>query len=317
MPAVPDVAPNSSPAPRVKRRRWYLAAFLSFICPGLGQLYNTQLRRALAIWIVLALGVAVAILLSHFTATSFATFLAIIGIFAAVVGLQLFTAVDAGVGAWRLRMAELRPYNRAWVYILVFLLSYAANSTFSLYKGTATYSIPAGSMHPTVLIGDYLIADKGYFGRHAPQRGDLAIFKLPTDNRTDYIKRVIGLPGDTIQMIAGRLHINGQAVDRSRIADHVEQRGAMAVRMVQYVESLPDGSRYLIREERGDNGALDNTAAYLVPADHYFVLGDNRDNSQDSRVLSEVGFIPRVNFRDRPAFVIWSREKSRIGLHVE
>ena len=108
---------------------------------------------------------------------------------------------------------------------------------------------------------------------------------------------MIGLPGDTIRMIAGRLHINGQPVERTRVEDEVESHGATTVRIIQYVETLPGGIAYRVREERGDNGMLDNTQAFEVPADHYFVS--------------------LADFRDRPTVLYWSQDCSRIGLRVQ
>jgi signal peptidase I len=301
---------------RIKRRRWYAAALLSFVCPGLGQIYNTQGRRALAIVSLFLVAVAVLLVLSYFVALSFGVFIAMIAV--AAVALLIYAAqiVDAGVRAWRMPAPMLKRYNRIWVYLLAIVALILFDSV-QLLAGSKNWNIPSGAMLPTLEIGDYLVAEKGYFAGHDAQYGDIAVFKLPTDGKTDYIKRIVGLPGDTIQMIGGRLHINGTAVERARIEDEVVQRGAMTIRVPQYIETLPGGRSHRIREERGDEGMLDNTSVYRVPEDHYFAMGDNRDNSQDSRILTEVGFVPRANLRDRPGFVYWSRDRSRIGLRVE
>ncbi|MFZ5790475.1 MAG: signal peptidase I [Pseudomonadota bacterium] len=182
------------------------------------------------------------------------------------------------------------------------------------------FNIPSGSMVPTLLIGDYLFVSKFSYGysRYSfpfspdlfhgrifgsePRRGDVVVFKKPTDNNTDYIKRIVGLPGDTIQMIGGILHINGVAVQRERIGDYVTEGGA---RLTEYIETLPGGVKHPILEE-SDSGPLDNTEPYVVPPDHYFAMGDNRDNSQDSRVLSEVGYIPDENLVGRAEFLFFS-----------
>ncbi len=189
------------------------------------------------------------------------------------------------------------------------------------------FNIPSGSMIPTLLIGDYLFVSKFSYGysKHTvafgmplfegrilgglPERGDVAVFKLPRDNKTDYIKRVIGLPGDSIQMIGGLLHINGQPVKRERIEDYVAQDGlGRTVRTTQYVETLPNGRTHRIIEE-SDNGPLDNTPVYKVPEGHVFMMGDNRDNSLDSRVPAQVGFVPVENLVGRAEFLFFSLDE--------
>jgi len=188
------------------------------------------------------------------------------------------------------------------------------------------FNIPSGSLIPTLLIGDYLFVSKYTYGysKHSvpfspplfsgrvwaaePKRGDIAVFKLPTDNSTDYIKRVVGLPGDRIQMIDGILHINNTAVKRERIADYVAQDNWGRSRPVmQYRETLPNGVSHQIIENEGDTGTFDNTAVFTVPAGHFFMMGDNRDNSLDSRDRS-VGFVPFENFVGRAEIIFFSIE---------
>ena len=186
------------------------------------------------------------------------------------------------------------------------------------------FNIPSGSMIPTLLVGDYLFVSKFSYGysRYTvalgvplfdgrllytkPERGDVAVFKLPRDNKTDYIKRIIGLPGDRIQVIGGILHINGEAVKRERVEDFVttDQFGRQ-VRVAQYIETLPNGRKHNIIEE-SDSGSLDNTQVYTVPENHFFAMGDNRDNSLDSRVSSMVGFVPVENLVGRAEFLFFS-----------
>src|SRR6202167_2018365 len=195
------------------------------------------------------------------------------------------------------------------------------------------FNIPSGSMIPTLLVGDYLFVSKFSYGYsrfslpfglplfsgrilefHHPERGDVAVFKLPTDTSTDYIKRLVGMPGDKIQMIHGNLFINGQEVPRRQVDDYVYQEGGSAVLMHQYIESLPRGPRDPPLEHPiikiGDDGALDNTAVYEVPDGDYFAMGDNRDNSQDSRVMSAVGFIPAENLVGPAEFLFFSTDGS-------
>ncbi|HEX2582423.1 MAG TPA: signal peptidase I [Dongiaceae bacterium] len=207
------------------------------------------------------------------------------------------------------------------------------------------FNIPSGSMIPSLLVGDYLFVTKfsygysrfsfpfaaipfsGRIGFGAPVRGDVVVFRPPGQPDTDYIKRVIGLPGDRIQMKSGVLYINDQPVMRERIADYVDPDNSAAPGVPQYIETLPNGVRHRVLESQGDEGPLDNTPIFEVPADHYFMMGDNRDNSSDSRapggfsygtldfdhtilrdngLLSPVGFVPRENLIGPAQILFWS-----------
>ena len=190
------------------------------------------------------------------------------------------------------------------------------------------FNIPSGSMMATLLIGDYLFVSKYTYGysRYSfpfspplfsgrdpilgkgPQRGDVVVFRLPRDDSTDYIKRVIGLPGDRVQMVDGLLHINGAAIKRERAEDYVGDDpcgGARQARTKRWRETLPNGISYYSLDCY-DNSFYDNTPVYTVPADHYFMMGDNRDNSTDSRVLSQVGYVPVDNIVGRAEIIFFS-----------
>ncbi|HEC14776.1 MAG TPA: signal peptidase I [Rhodospirillales bacterium] len=190
------------------------------------------------------------------------------------------------------------------------------------------FNIPSGSMKPTLLVGDYLFVSKFSYGysRYSlpfslplipgriffsePKRGDVFVFKLPTDNKTDYIKRIIGLPGDRIQVIGGILNINGKPVKRERVDDFMETDSNGNVRRVpQYIETLPNGRKHFILEET-DRGIVDNTPVYNVPQGHYFAMGDNRDRSRDSRFIYDVGYIPKKNLVGRADFLFFSIDGS-------
>jgi signal peptidase I len=186
------------------------------------------------------------------------------------------------------------------------------------------FHIPSGSMIPTLLIGDYLFVSKysyGYshfsfpfspdlfagriFGSD-PKRGDVVVFRKPTDVSVDFIKRVVGLPGDRIQMKGGILNINGTPVARKRIDDYLDEYGN---RVARYIETLPGGFSHVILESRGDEGDLDNTPEYVIEPGHYFMMGDNRDDSADSRT-AEVGQVPAENLIGHAQIIFFSLDSS-------
>ncbi|HVB88954.1 MAG TPA: signal peptidase I [Beijerinckiaceae bacterium] len=190
------------------------------------------------------------------------------------------------------------------------------------------FNIPSGSMIPTLLVGDYLFVSKYSYGysRYSfpfglplfhgrifgspPKRGDIAVFKLPSDDTTDYIKRVIGLPGDRIQMLHGRLVINGKMVPRTPIAPiKTRDEYGHIIKAPAYTETLPGGVSHTIIQLDGDSGYYSNTGVYVVPPNDYFMMGDNRDNSTDSRVPPQdggVGYVPVVNFVGRSEVLFFS-----------
>jgi len=187
------------------------------------------------------------------------------------------------------------------------------------------FSIPSGSMKGTLLIGDYLFVSQFSYGysRYSlpfspplfsgrifasqPQRGDVIVFRLPTDETKDYIKRLIGLPGDRIQMIGGLLHINGTPVKRERISDFIDDETGASVR--RWRETLPNGVSYETLDLY-DNGDLDNTQEYVVPLGHYFMMGDNRDDSADSRFW---GFLPVAYVKGRAMTIYFSYDPDATG----
>ncbi|HSV02641.1 MAG TPA: signal peptidase I [Phenylobacterium sp.] len=189
------------------------------------------------------------------------------------------------------------------------------------------YTIPSASMEPNLYEGDYIIVSKWTYGwsRHsipfspplfhgrileqAPHRGDIVVFKLPRDNHTDYVKRLIGLPGDRIQMKKGLLYINGAQVPRQYAGTVKEDTGYGFVRDVfRYRETLPGGASFMT-DDWGPDNDLDNTGVFVVPEGHYFMMGDNRDNSSDSRVPPAeggVGFVPAENLEGKAQIILLS-----------
>jgi signal peptidase I len=185
------------------------------------------------------------------------------------------------------------------------------------------FNIPSGSMIPTLLVGDYLFVAKYSYGYSTyslpfspdlfsgrifgslPKRGDVAVFKYPRDTSVDYIKRIVGLPGDRIQVRQGQLYINGELCPRQPEGDYLADDGGTQMLRKLYVETLPSGVKHEVLKE-GDDGPYNNTQEYVVPAGHVFSRGDNRDNSQDSRFMNAVGFVPVENLVGRAEILFFS-----------
>jgi signal peptidase I len=204
------------------------------------------------------------------------------------------------------------------------------------------FNIPSGSMIPTLLVGDYLFVSKYSYGysrfslpfspqlfsgrilETLPDRGDVAVFKYPRDNATDYIKRIVGLPGDKVQMRQGQLYINGQLCPRAPLGAYDAKDGGIRMSLARYQETLPgpagkpgvkhdilkltDGIETARRPGFDPTREFDpnNTPEFVVPAGHVFAMGDNRDNSADSRWMNGVGFVPVENLVGRAEFLFFS-----------
>jgi signal peptidase I len=226
----------------------------------------------------------------------------------------------------RVSTEESKRQDSAWwetTKIVVQALALAMVVRVFFYQ---PFNIPSGSMKETLLVGDYLFVSKLSYGysRYSlpwglnlfsgrifaaePKRGDVVVFKLPRDNSTDYIKRVIGLPGDEIQVRGGVLHINGKPVPKRLVgefATHEPENGPL-VRIPVFEETLPEGRKYLVLDS-DPNGPFDNTSVFKVPPGHFFMMGDNRDNSLDSRAsYGGVGYVPFENLVGRAEIIFFS-----------
>ncbi|PSO15657.1 signal peptidase I [Bradyrhizobium sp. MOS003] len=222
--------------------------------------------------------------------------------------------------------------SREWKVIVILILlvpvlwSPLILLRFALYQ---PFSIPSNSMVPTLMVGDYVFAAKyayGY-GRYSlpfasswisrrvfaadPEYGDIVVFRTAKDNSTDYVKRVIGLPGDRIQMLQGQLFLNDKPVTRVALKE-TPAGSACGVdddaTVKRWRETLPNGASY-VTYDCVDNGYLDNTNVFTVPPGHFFVLGDNRDNSTDSRMMSAFGFVPMDNLVGKLTRIFWSLDE--------
>ena len=193
------------------------------------------------------------------------------------------------------------------------------------------FYIPSSSMEPTLLVGDRIFVSKYNYGysKHSfpfspnfsdkrffsklPVRGDLVVFKTPADNRTDYIKRLIGLPGDTIQFINGELYINEEIVSRKKVKNlSLVRCGDFNLKVDSFIEKLPNGVKHLAVYK--NNGSLQNTRKFIVPSNHFFLMGDNRDCSKDSRYLKEVGYVNSLNLVGEARVIFFSNDTNKSSL---
>jgi len=177
------------------------------------------------------------------------------------------------------------------------------------------YHISSTAMEPTIQMGDWIWAERRYFCTRDPERGDLAVLAPPSHPGAIFVKRIIGLPGDRVQLQKGQLRLNGEPVRRDWLEStiHAGETGE-ATQRTRFTEVLPNGARYTV--EVGDpDGPLENTGEIAVPAGQYFVLGDNRDRSDDSR-SADFGLVPHGSIADRPVRVVWSGDMGRLGLRL-
>jgi signal peptidase I len=254
-------------------------------------------------------------------------------------GFSLLSLIIAGLaGFWSfvvvlLMLSRVERYGfwrtiATYAVVLVFpLLVALAIRTFLFHP----YSLPSGSMSPTLLVGDNIFVSKYAYGYShyslpylpqlsgrilgsEPARGDVVAFRSPKDGMTDYVKRVVGLPGDRIQMKQGRLYINDVAVKREPLEDFVGDACGtnVSARVRRWRETLPNGAAYETLD-CVERGFYDDTNVYTVPTGHFFMLGDNRDNSTDSRVLSAIGYIPFENLIGRVGMIYLSQAPGRNG----
>ena len=193
------------------------------------------------------------------------------------------------------------------------------------------FYIPSSSMEPTLLVGDRIFVSKYTYGysKHSfpfspnitnkrffsksPNRGDLVVFKTPADNRTDYIKRLIGMPGDTIQFVDGSILINNKKVLRKRIeTQNIIRCGNFLLETNTFIETLPNGIKHTVVYKK--KGTLKNTKIFKVPDNHYFLLGDNRDCSKDSRYLDSVGYVHNLNLVGEAKLIFFSNDTNTSSL---
>jgi signal peptidase I len=188
------------------------------------------------------------------------------------------------------------------------------------------FHIPSSSMKPNLLIGDYIFVNKysygysrysfpfgikffeGRFFEKTPQRGDVVVFRFPNDPSINYIKRLVGLPGDKIQMRRGKLYINDLEIEKTPDGKFIDDDAEIRTEIFQFSEKLSEEKTVKILDQFL-GAPQDDTGIYEVPEGHYFMMGDNRDNSQDSRFLSQVGYVPAENLVGKATIIFFSTQK--------
>lgn len=264
-------------------RKPWLAALATFGAPGLGQLYNGQTRRSIIIYL-LALA---AFLIISLTPLGFSP-LGILILVIVDVLIMIAVIVDAWIHAQKLRMYELRKYNRGYVYAgiaALHLLLVLPLMEYVFPKPTKAYRIPSSTMLPILQIDDHIVVDLTAYRSATPRRGDVVVFIYPDDPSKVMVKRVIGLPDETIEIKQKKVFINGRLLEKD----------------------------WAIFEGTSSDVPGDNLLPTVVPADRYFMIGDNRDMSYDSRFFAPVS---ADKIKGKVLYIYWARDKSRIGTRI-
>ncbi len=283
----------------IRRRRAWLSGLLSAVTPGLGHLYCGYVAAAICVFL------AVQVLVSLAFGLMLSGWLGWVGLLASG-GLLLggwLSAISLAALAARRRKPEyvLKPYNRWYVYLIVIILAAGGSQwLLSFWGDLKTFKIPSPAMENTLKVGDLLLVDMAAYEDDEPSRGDVVIFIYPLDGETLYVKRCVAIPGDIVQLADKVLHVNGVATDEPGTVLHTDTTNSGALNI----------------HPRGVGGAnsRDNFGPYSIPAGSYFMLGDSRDNSSDSRYW---GPVPRDLVLGKAFRVYWSRDLDRIGLSVE
>jgi signal peptidase I len=285
------------------------AGLLSLILPGLGQVYAGAWRLGLILYVAaIALDLSVIGLTRIMPPTP--------GVVAASAGVVVLFHLAAAIDAVRRirarsMAAPWRWYKSTWVAAIAMIainVGQQESDVFSYSPGWRSFHVASGSNMPTLLATDYVLVDIQHPGS-GPGYGDVVVFRHPRDPKVDYIKRVVGLPGDRVQLREGIVYLNGEPVPREAEAG---VPGDPAFK--QYRETLPNGRAYSVLETSG--GALQNTEEFNVPPGFFFVLGDNRGNSLDSR-YKDLGYIPIANVIGTVRTIHWSTEPMRLLSRVQ
>ena len=289
-----------------------LGALLSLLMPGLGQIYARVWRLGI---ILLATNFAINIVAraaTHALPPTLLVLVSTLAVFAASIALNIGAAIDA----FRRLRFHPNPQKPRWHHatwfaaVIAYPLSFAIDAILPI--GWRSFAVAASSGTPTLLVGDLLMADTNGTNKR-PERGDIIVFTLPNQTNSEYVKRVIGLPGDRIRMQDGQLFINNKQVPLELAGEY--QFGNHPAR--RYHETLPNGVTHDVLRFAGNAGPLNNIDETTVPPDAIYVLGDNRDNSMDSRDAAQFGTIPLRNIIGKAATIYWSQDHGRILTEIK
>ncbi|MCD6594197.1 signal peptidase I [bacterium] len=279
--------PNEGKIEKCKRRKPIIALLLSWGAPGLGQVYNGQLKKG----IILFLAFIVTSILFLATSLVYEFQGMIIGLLISIAFL-LYIWGDALWNAHRRKEFKLKSYNKWYIYVVIIVSIYLFNSILISCSHTfiKTYIMPSASMQPTLLPGDFLIADMSYYKKHEPKAGDLVIFSNPKNDSVDIIKRIVGVEGQKIGILEKQLSVDDMQIEEPW--------------------AIHNDTRIIPRSF----SPRDNFGPVIVPAGSVFVMGDNRDRSEDSRFF---GFVDKKRIKGKPLYIYFSKDMNRIGLELQ
>lgn len=283
----------------VVRRRAWVAAVLALVMPGLGDVYLRRVRRGVVVFALSEVAGAGVWGLTAAMAPTPGAVLAVLGVaLAGVVAFQVVPAVAAARWARRVgAVARVRWWRSTWVALVVMLVVGEGGDAAFFGLRWGTFNIPSGSMEPTLMVGDYLVADERGAALAGVTPGDVVVFRIA--DGTDYVKRVLAVEGDSVRMVRGRIVVNGAMLPM------VDLGGEAGVRRVRV--TLPNGRSHIAWKREGEN-PLDNTREFHVPAGHVFMMGDNMDDSLDSRVAGgPVGMVPVERMVGVARTIYWRR----------
>jgi signal peptidase I len=277
------------------KRRPLIAFLLSLITPGLGQMYNGKLKRGIVFFVLFEFS---SILLLIFSGLRY-EFRGLVLFLASVVilfGFLIFVLLDALMGINKLRVTVRKPYHRWYFYVGIFAAVLIINEVIVEpilpdIKNFKAYRIPSNTMAPTLLAGDRLVADRIIYKKEKPKRGNVIIFEYPKDPSKDFIKRVIGLEGEKVEIVKNKVYVDDKLIEDPW--GYYESESGLPSKYIQDFEKF---------------------GPVVVPQNSLFVLGDNRHNSMDSRFF---GFVNLTKIRGKALYIYWAKNKSRIGMEIK